>query len=110
MTAKKSMKIISVCLGTSMLMIQVAQANDKTGEACSGYARTGFIETDVDNVSDESAYAIGGEFGCKVELNENINIQLGVSTSIDPGLNTGNDSSLHGDFFDEDKDSYAMLG
>jgi len=110
MTAKKSMKIISVCFGTSLLMFQVAQANDETGEACGGYARAGFIETDVDNTSDESAYAIGGEFACKVELNESINIQLGVSTSIDPGVNTGNDSSLHGDFFDKHKDSYAMLG
>lgn len=110
MTAKKIVRIISVCLGSSLLMVQTAQANDDTENACGGYARAGFIETDVDNNSKESAYAIGGEFGCKVDLNENINIQLGVSTSVDPGVNTGNNSSLHGDFFDEDKDSYAMLG
>jgi hypothetical protein len=84
-------------------------ANDAE-QMCNGYTRAGFIETDVDNNSKESAYAIGGEFGCKVDLNENFNIRLGVSTSIDPGINTSNNSSLHGDFFDEDKDSYAMLG
>ena len=110
MTAKRSMKVISVCLGTSLLFAQTAQASDAEEQFCGGYARAGFIETDVDNNATESAYAVGGEFGCKVDLNENINIRLGVSTSIDPGFNTGNDSSLHGDFFDKDKDSYAMLG
>jgi outer membrane OprD family porin len=110
MNTKIIVKLISICLGTSLLFAQTAQGDEAEDKACGGYARAGYIKTDVDNNSDESATAIGGEFGCKVDLNENINIKLGVSTSLDPGINTGNDDSLHGDFFDEDKDSYAMLG
>lgn len=111
MNTENIVKVISVCLGSSLLFAQTVQANDDAIDtACGGYARAGFIETDVDNNATESAYAVGAELGCKLDLTENVNIKLGLSSSISPGINTDNNSSLHGDFFDEDKDSYTMLG
>ncbi len=108
---KKTVKLISIYFfGASQLLVAEVLADNDTDKKCSGYARAGFIETDVDNSPTESAFAVGGEFGCKLTLTNNINIQLGVSTSIDPGVNTDNDIKLHGDFFDADKDSYGMIG
>ncbi|MGB1801150.1 MAG: OprD family outer membrane porin [Gammaproteobacteria bacterium] len=77
---------------------------------CGGYARTGYIETDVDGSSTESAIALGGEFACNMALSDKINLSIGGSTSIEPGLiNSDNAAKLHGDFFDADKDSYIFL-
>src|SRR3972149_3377949 len=83
---------------------------ERAEKACGGYARAGYIRTDTGNSPSERAVALGGEYGCEINLTDNINIHLGLSTSIDPGLNSDNDARVHGDFFDADKDSYAMPG
>ena len=79
-------------------------------KVCAGYARAGFIRTDTDSSPAERAVAVGGEYGCVISLTDNINIHLGLSTSVDPWLNYDNDAKVHADFFDAKKDSYAMLG
>ncbi len=112
---KLIIKLFSICLLGFGLVINQAHANqdnndDSAYKHCGGYARTGFIETDVENDSRTTAVAIGGEFGCGFSLTENISIDLGISSSIDPGVNDSNNDKVHGDFFDADKDSYAILG
>ena len=89
---------------------QAQQEGDNAEKACGGYARAGYIRTDTDSSPAERAFAIGGELGCGISFTDNIDVRLGVSTSIDPGLNSDDDVRIHSEFFDANKDSYAMLG
>lgn len=77
---------------------------------CGGYARAGYINTDIENTSFEQAGAIGASLACSITFQEFLTLNLGGFTSIDPGINSNNDDRVHGDFFDADKDSYALLG
>lgn len=72
---------------------------------CGGYLRTGFIQTDR-----QSATAIAGEFGCEYLLNPYIKVHVGIFASYDPGLNSDNDQNIQGDFFNQKKDSYLIVG
>lgn len=134
MNKKYSIQILSTCLTISLLLgpaqtyaettndglpYDIENPRDETKlrrseipaeKYCGGYARAGYIRTATDGSPSERAVAIGGEYGCGITLIDNINIQFGLSTSIDPGINSDNDARIHGDFFDADKDSYAMLG
>ena len=77
---------------------------------CGGYARAGYINTDIENTSSEQAGAMGGSIACSITFQEFLTLNLGGFTSIDPGINSNNDDRVHGDFFDADKNSYALLG
>jgi len=72
---------------------------------CSGYVRSGFIQTDHD-----SASAFAGELGCGYLLNTYVKAHLGLFAAIDSGLNSDNDQSIQGDFFNQQKDSYLIVG
>lgn len=72
---------------------------------CSGYLRTGFIQTDH-----QSASAIAGELGCGYQLNQYIKAHVGLFASIDPGWNSHNDNTIQADFFNQKKDSYLIVG
>ncbi len=108
------LKLIKIGFLSMVLMLsidhtQAQEETDNTNKYCGGYARTGFIETDAENSARETSFAIGGGFSCGISLTDNISIDLGLSTSIDPGVNDSSDDKVHGDFFDSDKDSYVML-
>ena len=111
---KKSVSAIIMVVMFGQVQAAEVKASDiillQEERACGGYARTGFIRTNDESNPDERATAVGGEINCEFPLNRNINIQLGLSTSIDPGVNNDNDILVHGDFFDNDKDSYVLLG
>ncbi|MCK5830354.1 MAG: OprD family outer membrane porin [Methylococcales bacterium] len=76
---------------------------------CSGYLRTGFIQTNLRSVDTSSASAIAGELGCGYQLNAHIKAHLGLFGVLDTGLN-GHDNNIHDEFFNRKKDSYLMLG
>ncbi len=48
--------------------------------------------------------------GCGYSYDGFINGYLGLFTSIDNGLNPGNDNDIQGDFFNRKKDGYILLG
>lgn len=106
---------ITALLCCFTLTINHTQAmQEETGHStenfCDGYARAGYIQTDVDSSPTQSAIAVGAELACKLALSNNINISLGGATSIEPGvINSDNSAKLQGDFFDTDKDSYIFL-
>lgn len=77
---------------------------------CNAHLRTGYINTDVENDSFQEAVAIGGGANCSITFQEFLTLNVGGFTSIDPGINRDDDNRVHGDFFDADKDSYALLG
>jgi imipenem/basic amino acid-specific outer membrane pore len=108
--------LITTSLSCCILAASYVHANQEesnhnsTEKFCGGYARTGYIKTDVNDSPTESAIALGGEFACNMTLSDNINFSFGGSTSIEPGLiNSDNAAKLHGDFFDADKDIYIFL-
>ncbi|MBL1142184.1 MAG: outer membrane porin, OprD family [Proteobacteria bacterium] len=107
----KASKTIFTLLIPSLLMVNPVFAEEEQADSkyCGGYARTGFIETDEENTSDESSFAMGGEFDCGVSITDNIDVRVGLGTSIDPGINDSNNAKVHGDFFDANKNSYVML-
>lgn len=72
---------------------------------CDGYLRAGFIQTDHD-----SATALGGSAGCKIKINQYINIHAAAFASFDPGINSNNDDNIQGEFFNQKKDSYLIAG
>jgi hypothetical protein len=72
---------------------------------CSGYLRTGFIQTDH-----QSASAFAGELGCGYQLNSYVKGHIGLFASIDPGWNSHNDQTVQGDFFNRQRDSYLIVG
>ncbi len=82
-----------------------AVEHDEEYYGCSGYLRTGFIQTDH-----KSASAIAGELGCGYQLNSFIKAHIGLFASIDPGFNSNNDLNIQGDFFNQQKDSYLIVG
>lgn len=77
---------------------------------CSGYLRTGFLQTDIRSVDTSSASAIAAELGCGYRLNSHIKARLGLLGVLDTGLNSHNDDNIHADFFNRKKDSYLILG
>ena len=77
---------------------------------CSGYLRTGFLQTKIRSVDTSSATAIAGELGCGYQANDYIKAHLGVFGVLDTGVNSQNDDNIHADFFNRKKDSYLMLG
>lgn len=72
---------------------------------CSGYLRFGYIQTDH-----KSASAIGGKLGCGYPFNSTIKAHIGLFSSINPGLNSENDLNIQSDFFNQQKDSYLIVG
>ncbi|NOQ36219.1 MAG: outer membrane porin, OprD family [Methylococcaceae bacterium] len=92
--------------------IEPYQAVDHGEEyyGCSGYLRTGFLQTKVRSVDTSSATAMAGELGCGYRLNSHIKAHLGLFGVLDTGLNSHDDDNIHGDFFNRKKDSYLMLG
>ncbi|MDQ7091228.1 MAG: OprD family outer membrane porin [Methylococcales bacterium] len=77
---------------------------------CSGYLRTGFIQTQVHFVNTTSASAVAAELGCGYRLNSYVKAHLGIFGVLNSGLNSHNDDNLHGEFFNANKESYLMLG
>lgn len=77
---------------------------------CSGYLRSGFLQTKIRSTDTSSATAIAAELGCGYRLNPYIKAHLGVFGVLDTGLNSRNDDNIHTDFFNRKKDSYLMLG
>jgi len=77
---------------------------------CSGYLRTGFIQTQIHKVNTTAASAIAAELGCGYRFNPHIKAHLGLFGVLDSGLNSHNDNNLHQDFFNARKDSYLLLG
>ena len=82
---------------------EAAEHRDEYG--CSGYVRTGFIQTNHD-----SATALGGELGCGYQINQYIQVHLGLFASYDFGVNSDDDDNIQGDFFNKSKDSYLVVG
>ncbi|MCK4842987.1 MAG: OprD family outer membrane porin [Methylococcales bacterium] len=82
-----------------------AVEHDEEYYGCSGYIRSGYIQT-----NDSYASAFAGELGCGYQLNQYIKAHLGVFASIDSGLNSQNDDKIQTDFFNKQKDSYFILG
>ena len=76
---------------------------------CSGYLRTGFLQTKIRTVDTSSASAIAGKFGCGYRLNPYVKAHLGVLGVLDTGLNSHDDDNIHADFFNRKKDSYLMM-
>ena len=77
---------------------------------CSGYLRTGFIQTQVRTVETTAASAMAAELGCGYHLNSHIKAHLGLFGVLNSGLNSHHDNNIHGEFFNAQKDSYLMLG
>ncbi len=77
---------------------------------CSGYLRTGFIQTKIRSVDTSSASAIAGELGSGYQLNSHVKAHLGIFGVLDIGLNSRNDDNIHTEFYNRKKDSYLMLG
>ena len=77
---------------------------------CSGYLRSGFIQTKIRSVDTSSASAFTGKLGCTYHLTPYIKTSLGLFGVLDSGLNSQDDNNIHADFFNRKKDSYLMLG
>ncbi len=82
-----------------------AVEHEEEYQGCSGYLRTGYIQTDH-----KSASAVAAELGCGYQLNSNIKAHVGLFSSIDPGINSENESNIQGDFFNQQTDSYFIVG
>jgi hypothetical protein len=78
--------------------------------SCSGYLRTGFIQTQVRTVETTSATAMAAELGCGYRLNAHIKAHLGLFGVLNYGLNSHHNDNVHQEFFNANKDSYLMLG
>ena len=82
--------------------------NDQIG--CSGYLRAGYLHSSIGSPKNLSASAVAGELGCHYQVNDQIKIQLGAFGSTGVGLNSDDESRIHGDFYNADLDGYLMLG
>ncbi len=106
---------VAACLSVILLSVPLQTfAKNETEDPvfekhCSGYGRAGYIRTDVENNGTEKAFALGGEFGCGFAITHNIDFRLGLSTALDPGVNSDDDIELHSEFFDANKDSYVLF-
>lgn len=110
---RTSITTLLSCFTLTISHVQASQeeiASNSIEKFCAGYTRAGYIQTGVDSSPTQRAIAVGGEYACTMSLSSNINISLGGSTSIEPGvINSDNAAKLHGDFFDTNKDSYIFL-
>ncbi len=84
--------------------------HDLKYDGCNGYIRGGYIQTHQKTVSNQQAYAFGGELGCGVSWGSYFKLHASAFTAINPGFNSGNKAEIQGDFFDENKNSYITLG
>jgi len=78
--------------------------------SCGGYLRAGYMHSALGAPEKLSTNAVGAELGCSVAVNASVILHLGGFTSIDTGLNHSHKDDMHGDFLNEDKGSYLMLG
>lgn len=90
-----------------VLCLPTAQAlNDYQKQLdCNGYARAGYIQTDH-----SSASALAGALGCAYSLNSIIGTYLSLYASWDPGINSENDNNIQAEFFNNQQDSYLIVG
>ncbi len=72
---------------------------------CGGYIRAGYIQT-----NSQSASALGGESGCGYKLNQYVAAHLGLFASWDFGVNSDNDNNIQADLFNQESDSYLIVG
>ena len=78
--------------------------------SCGGYLRVGYMHSTLGSEKKRITNAVGGELGCDVAVNSHVSGHLGAFASIDTGLNRSHNNDILGDFFDEDLDSYLILG
>jgi len=78
--------------------------------SCGGYLRAGYMHSTLGSEKKRITNAVGGELGCDVAVNSNVSGHVGAFASIDTGLNRSHNNDILGDFFDEDLDSYLILG
>ncbi|RLA23735.1 MAG: hypothetical protein DRQ62_05900 [Gammaproteobacteria bacterium] len=84
--------------------------HDLKYDGCNGFIRGGYIQTHAKTVSKEQAYGLSGELGCGISWGPYFQLHTSAFTAINPGFNSGNNDEIHGDFFDEYKNSYITLG
>ena len=82
----------------------------KNSISCGGYLRAGYMHSTLGSAKKLSVNAVGAELACSTAVNSNVTAHLGLFTSIDTGLNHNHKDDVHGDFLNQDKDSYLMLG
>ncbi|MEY8193772.1 MAG: OprD family outer membrane porin [Cycloclasticus sp.] len=78
--------------------------------SCGGYLRAGYMHSALGSPKKLSVNAVGGELGCSLAVNPHVTAHLGAFTSVDTGLNHSHKNDMLGDFFDQDKGSYLILG
>ena len=87
-----------------------AVIHDEAYNACGGYLRAGFIQTQHQINNTTLASAVSAELGCGYVINPYIKAHLGLFGVLDTGFNSHNDENIHADFFNAKKDNYLLLG
>lgn len=84
--------------------------HDEEYYGCGGYLRLGAIYTQTKSSPGLSAGALSGELGCGYQYNRHIKAHVAAFGVADLGFNTQQDIYKHPEFFNQNKDSYIMLG
>lgn len=75
-----------------------------------GHIRTAYINNNYDAGGNDYATAIGGELKYETAPWNNVKLGIGAYVSQKIGFATGENTTTNGDFFDENKKSFAYVG